>query len=283
MAKLFDYEKPGRGIEKDAPKKRSFFLFFQYYFANIWRFMLMSMVYCLISVPIVTNGLANAGFTNVARNIARDKHSFGLSDFFETIKKNWKQGLVCGIINTVVYALLFFNAWYFFSLDSGYIRSIGLGAMIFCYITFTIMNFYIWTLMITFNYKISQLYKNAFRFTFISAWRNLLCLLLVNLVIIASLSILLVNMYWALTVVIFPLFCCLPAFIHLMIQFFVFPVIKKYAIDPYYRNHPDEDIELRQDLGLEIEYEDEEVEEEAESDTSTDQEDTEEDNTIFND
>ena len=29
--------------------------------------------------------------------------------------------------------------------------------------------------------------------------------------------------------------------------------IKKYIIDPYYEAHPDEDIEKRRDLGIEIE------------------------------
>ena len=34
---------------------------------------------------------------------------------------------------------------------------------------------------------------------------------------------------------------------------FTFPSIKKYIIDPYYRDHPDEDIEKRKGLGLEVE------------------------------
>ena len=36
-------------------------------------------------------------------------------------------------------------------------------------------------------------------------------------------------------------------------QFCAFPAIKKYIIDPYYLEHPEEDIEKRRDLGIEVE------------------------------
>ena len=43
-----------------------------------------------------------------------------------------------------------------------------------------------------------------------------------------------------------------PAFKFLLIQYCCFPSIKKYIIDPYYEEHPDEDIEKRRDLGIEV-------------------------------
>ena len=88
---LFNYEKEGPGISKNAPKKKTFLIFFETFFRNFWKFMPINLVYSLISVPVITGGFASVGITHVARNTARDKHSFGLSDFFDTIKKNWKQ------------------------------------------------------------------------------------------------------------------------------------------------------------------------------------------------
>ena len=82
---LFNYEKEGPGISKNAPKKKTFIVFFETFFRNFWKFITINLVYDLISVPVLTNGLASAGLTNVTRNIARDKHSFGLSDFFDTL------------------------------------------------------------------------------------------------------------------------------------------------------------------------------------------------------
>ncbi len=274
---LFDFTKPGKGISKDQAQKRSFFLFFQYYFENFWRFCYYSIVYCIISLPLITSGIANVGLTNIVRSIARDKHSFGLSDFFDSVKKNWKQGLICGIINTVVYSFLIFNLVYFFSIENQTVKSIGIGAMILIYIFFTIINFYIWTMMITFNYKLKDLYKNAFRFTFIALWRNLLCFILVNLTIIAVFSILLVNMNWALTVVFFLIVCLLPTFLSLMVQFFVFPVLEKYIIIPYYKQNPDADIFLRESLGIVI------PPDEDEDENYSQEESQEDDDSIFTD
>ena len=53
----------------------------------------------------------------------------------------------------------------------------------------------------------------------------------------------------------------LPSFRYLLIQFFTFGSIKKYIIDPYYKEHPDADIDKRRDLGLEVPEDDEEGEE----------------------
>ena len=44
--------------------------------------------------------------------------------------------------------------------------------------------------------------------------------------------------------------CVHPGFRALLIQFCTFPAIKKYIIDPYYEEHPEEDMDKRRDLGL---------------------------------
>ena len=44
-----------------------------------------------------------------------------------------------------------------------------------------------------------------------------------------------------------------PSFRYLLIQYCTFPSIKKYIIDPYYAEHPDDDIEKRHNLGIEVE------------------------------
>ena len=165
---LFNYAKEGPGIAKDAPKKKTFFVFFETFFRNFWKFIPINLVYSLISIPVLTIGLANAGLTNVARNTARDKHSFGLSDFWDTIKANWRQALPVGIINTIIYALLVFDIYFFYVSSFGYLSPIGMGISIALLVVFYMMNFYIWTMMITFNFTIKQIYSNSFKFVFIN-------------------------------------------------------------------------------------------------------------------
>ena len=255
---FFNYAKEGPGIEKDAPKKKAFFVFFETFFRNIWKFISVNAVYLILCLPVITSGLANVGITNVTRNIARDKHSFMLPDFFETIKKNWKQATIVTVINTIAYALSFF-ALRFYYISSEKLAIFGVGVCLAFIIVFSFMNFFIWTLMITFNFSIKQLYSNSFKFVFINLAKNVLCGVLILLVYGINIALLfLFNTAWFSVLLIELLIAILtfPAFRFLLIQFCTFGSIKKFIIDPYYKSYPGEDIEKRRDLGLEIEEED---------------------------
>lgn len=49
--------KNGRtGISKNAPKKKGFIVFFETFFRNFWKFIVINLVYGLISLPVLTNG-----------------------------------------------------------------------------------------------------------------------------------------------------------------------------------------------------------------------------------
>ena len=255
---LFNYEKEGPGISKNAPKKKTFIVFFETFFRNFWKFIPINLVYGLISFPLVTNGLAAAGLTNVTRNIARDKHSFGVSDFFETVKKNWKQALAAGIFNIFATAVLLFDFYFFTRQKGGLMQTVSVGIALCVLFIFANMQFYIWTMMITFKFKITQIYRNSFKFVFINLKNNLICFFTLVLVYAANIAILfLLQSAWV-QVLFFEVLLYLlvfPSFRFLLVQFCTFPAIKKYIIDPYYREHPGEDIERRRDLGLEIEEE----------------------------
>ncbi|MDO4607983.1 MAG: DUF624 domain-containing protein [Clostridia bacterium] len=265
---FLDFTKEGPGIEKDAPKKKAPFVFIETFFRNFWRFMLINVVYTVLSIPVVTHGMTSAGFTNVARNIARDKHSFGLSDFFETIKKNLKQSIIVGIINAIITAIVAFALYiYYVSYTHPETESlfnlIGFGASIAFAAVFAMMQFYIYTLMITFDFSIKKLYSNSFKFVFLNLWKNLLCgaILLATIAIYVLVFIAFDGNFRVLFIELLIALLTYPAFRFLLIQFFTFGSIKKYIIDPYYKEHPDADIEKRRDLGLEVPEEDDNEEE----------------------
>ena len=253
---LFNYEKEGPGISKNAPKKKTFIVFFETFFRNFWKFIVINLVYGIISLPVLTNGLAAAGITNVTRNIARDKHSFGTSDFLETIKKNWKQALPAGIINTLIYIILGFDIYFFYTASEGIMATVGLGISLCMLFIFTVMQYYIWTLIITFKFSLKQVYKNSFKFVFINMKMNLLCFFAILLVYAVNIALVFLLQSYFLPVITFELLLYIllfPSFRYLLVQYCTFPSIKKYIIDPYYAEHPDEDIEKRQNLGIEIE------------------------------
>lgn len=266
---FFNYEKPGPGIEKDAPQKNGFFVFFETWFRNIWKLIPISLVYSLMCGLLLPYGMASVGITNVTRNISQDKHSFGISDFFETIKKNLAQSIVAGIINIVLTGLLMF-AIYFYYMGEGFGPVIGVGMSLAALLIFSMMKYYIWLIIITFKMPLRKIYKNSFYFVFINFKKNIL-------IGIISLLLYAVNalvIYWALSIgnslilaILSILAICLfPGFKQLLVQFCVFPSVKKVMIDPYYAEHPNDDIELRKSLGLEV-----------------DEPETEEDDVVFND
>lgn len=250
---LFNYEKEGPGIDKNAPKKHGFIIFFETYFRNFWKFVPINLVYCLINVPVITNGFANVGITHVTRNTARDKHSFGLSDFFETIKKNKKQALIAGLINSIVYILMIINLVFYWFFAKNILQSIGFGFVMAVFFLFTVMNYYLWTLIITFDFKLKQAYMNSFRFVFVNLKYNLLCFFVSNIIIVGAVALLVLlpnYFFFILPIEILLYITIFPCFKALLVQFCTFHSIKKYIIDPYYEEHPDEDIEKRHDLGL---------------------------------
>lgn len=259
------YHNPGRGVSKDEAEKRGFFRFFELYFRNFWMLLSAELWYILLSIPIVTSGLAEVGMTYICRMAARDKHVFVVSDFFDAIKKNWKRALPIGIINAVITAILIFNVWIFYiNVKEGLMNTVWsyvvFATTVFFFSVFSFAKFYQYTLMITFDYDTKTIIKNSFLFSTLGIKHNLIIGgSLLALYAVAVFLIISFGQYgvWVVTIIGFFVF---PAFRAFLIQFNVFPEIKKYIIDPYYAEHPDEDIEKRRDLGV---YEEPEDEEEA--------------------
>ncbi len=267
---LFNYEKEGPGISKNAPKKKTFVVFFETFFRNFWKFIPINAVFTVFTVLFPLIGLGFVGLTNITRNIARDKHSFGLSDFFDTIKKNWKQALVVGILNIIISAVLVFDIFFFWG-GTGLFHTIALGLSFAMVIIFLMMNFYMWTLIITFKFKTSQIYKNSFKFVFLNLKLNVLYGFFLLLYYAAEIALMIFVPYYIVWVIILILnICVTPAFRFLLLQYCTFPPIKKFIIDPYYKQHPFEDIEKRRDLGLEIEEEEEDEEDDGEDESEDD-------------
>ena len=79
MGLFYNYNKEGPGVSKNGPKKRVFFVFFETLFRNLWRLIPVSLMYWLL---FLIPGFSAVGMTYITRSLSRDKHSFGISDFF---------------------------------------------------------------------------------------------------------------------------------------------------------------------------------------------------------
>lgn len=49
----FNYSKPGPGVEKDAPKKKGIFLYFELFFRKFWKLLQANLLYFACSIPML--------------------------------------------------------------------------------------------------------------------------------------------------------------------------------------------------------------------------------------
>ncbi len=255
---MFDASKPGPGVSKNEPKKKRFFLFWELYFRKFFKLIIANLLYALVSIPVVTRGLAEAGLTFVTRNYAREKHVFLPSDFFDTIKKNWKQALATGILELVISVCLIFDiiyAWDWLNAVEGiqFMPLLFFAVSFFLVVLFSYARYYLYMQIITFKLSFKQVWKNSLLLA-IAGFKENLIISLALLVIYVLAAVLLFNYFWYVLAPLVILYVLLfPAFRSFLIQFTIFPLIKRTIIDPYYKEHPEEDLDKRHDLNLDVE------------------------------
>lgn len=295
---LFDYTKPGPGVDKNAPKKKFFVQFWELFFRKFWDLILSNLLYILACLPVVvaaslgiryfpelwvmlqTNpvylltgvllicllgavvGLANVGLTYLTRNFSREKPVFLFADFWSAIRKNAKQAIGVGMINALFLVLIVFNANFFWTnyAETGQFFQLLLFALTGCiYILFTLLKYYLYMMLITFRFSLGQLYKNALLMVSAGLGKNVvisLILLVIYAVMIVPV-ILVDSLEFAFVFDSLLLLFLFPAFRSLLIQFYIFPVVRKYLIDPYYQKHPEEKEKARQILNISYDEENE--------------------------
>ncbi len=181
---------------------------------------------------LVTYGWQKVGSIYVMRGLVRGDSVFVWSDFFYGIKKNFKQGFVLGLIDCLFMFVLTYNLIFFYntSLDgfNGFIYIMTI-ALIILYIIF---RFYTYLMIITFDMKLTKVFKNALIFTVLGIKRNILALL--GLAVVTGIAVLMIGLFLPMglgVTIVLPLIYYLGvcAFIY---TYAAYPIIKKYMIDP---------------------------------------------------
>lgn len=205
------YMKEGKGVDKNAPQKKGFFLFWDIVFRKIAEFIRMNLLYSLMSIlwiaflyivaPVDSsmveklvgdaegaaqmvqamtfglramfamivfdlwgNPLVAPSYAYVSRCFTLSKPVWVWSDGWDIFKENFKQSIVLFIVDAVV-LILAINASYFYYAQY---QSTGSYMWFFCCVAigiamflYTIMHYYIYQIMTSFECTIMQLYKNA--------------------------------------------------------------------------------------------------------------------------
>lgn len=80
----------------------------------------LAFTYLLILCPLIAlTGPFTMGAARVMRNWARDEHSYTFSDYWEGVRKNWRQGLLYGLICGALPLLLCICAAFYLNLAEG--------------------------------------------------------------------------------------------------------------------------------------------------------------------
>ena len=180
---------------------------------------------------IVTFGPVNVGVTYIVRNLVRGEPLFIWKDFWYAIKRNLKQAMIYGALDLIISGLLIYDLLWFRVNSSSSVMSFMYFLNFAMIVLYFFMRMYIYPMLITFDLSIFKMFKNAILFSILGIKRNLMCLLGTAIIVIINLGI-----YFALM----PLGILLPVIVTVALLrytsvYCAYPVIKKYMIDPYYR------------------------------------------------
>ena len=250
-----------REVKKDEARKKGIALFFSLFWRKLGKYALLSFWYFVTSIPALLFyawlllGLSNAeqlaflevlfalmgsfmlvtllggtpfasGFYYVIRNFYNEEHAWTVSDFLERTFKNIKQSLVVYLVDAVVIGLILFAIRFYLIMSVGNaINYVLLTLVLLVYAIYVMMHSYIWNMIVTFELKLRDIYKNAFILTIMGLGRNLWCLLLNLGLLLLMLGILPIPGMIFMAVLGFGM-CGLTT------EIIIFPVIKKHMLDP---------------------------------------------------
>ncbi|MCX7710212.1 MAG: DUF624 domain-containing protein [Clostridia bacterium] len=187
----------------------------------VFRFVFAAVALC---IPVLTVGPAQAGFTYILRNYAREEHAFIWGDFKEHALKNFKEGIIISLIDLAVTLVIVFDIYIYRSLDkSSLLITAASVLLMISFVIYFMMHLYIYPMLVSFKLTIKQLYKNALIFSLIYFLPNLGILVLCLVLTFASFIMPILGF------MLFPLITM--STIGLITNFYVYPRLKKHMFD----------------------------------------------------
>ena len=265
------YSKPGPGVGKDEPEKRRVVVYFEIFFRKFWKMEQVNLVFLMLCVPIIALmfglnflmlsvikinnsllsnfvtflpfgllGIPIVGMTYITRNFAREEHAFVWFDYFDQIKKNWKQALLHGYVTYFIVLVAYYALNFYFAAAAtqGWLLLIpGVLCMLLLF-AFIFAQYYIFQMMITFELSYKNMLKNGLIFSMAAFLRNLLLTLLHG--IVWGFTVLLLAHPETSVLGILLLLIGIPVFSSFLTNFATYPVVVRFMIKPMYEKSDDE-------------------------------------------
>jgi uncharacterized membrane protein YesL len=164
----------------------------------------------------------------VLRNYSRQTHSW-LSDIWDKAKENWKQGMLFGVIDWAIAALVVFNLTFQPSEDLVTIMKVSKYVTLIVGMFYVFMRKYIYLMIVTVKLNLRSIVQNAWLLAFIGIFRNFFSGL-ANLLIWVIAYLLIMAVHPFLEIVFLGMF--LYSFTGFLSISASYPLIDKYLVKP---------------------------------------------------
>lgn len=212
------YDRPGKGIDPNAPAKTGAALFWDVIAREFWGLLWLNLLFLLHCLPIVTIGASYSAMQSVLVRMLRDKPGDVGPDFRRGFKANWKQSTLFTVIG-VVYTGILVVAYYFYQSMFPLFSYVMLW--------FSVMGFsvalYLYPLLVSVELSSKHLLKNSFFLGIIGLKQ--VVILLISYLLIAFFAVLLFP-FSALCALLFG-----PVALAYLNCFFTYPVIIAYVVE----------------------------------------------------
>ncbi len=277
MGLFNNYNKPGKGVSKNEKQKNGIARFFELYFRKFWSICILNIIIVLCAIPFLAAsygifsligkgslaltenfqlrmiislvpfaffGPVFAGGLRITRDFVREEPVFMWGDFVSTIKKNLKQTIIFSIISYIGVAAFSYAIPAYYYLE-GFTKYILFPLTMIAALIFLFTQYYYYIMAITCNLTVKQLIKNSVILSMACIIRNLFLTVILGIIFVAICAMAIYGIATPILFAIVLMFVTFFAigFILYSISFMSFPAIKKYIIDPYYMQNPEETLE----------------------------------------
>ena len=179
----------------------------------------------MVLLFILTFGFWNVGLTYLVRELVCGRPIFMFSDIKHAVKRNAKQGFGVGVFDALVLLVLGVNIY---SMGGGFFGDFFYVANIAIALIYTVMRFYIYLMLVTFDMTFFKMLKNALIFVVLGIKRNLLAILWV--VFLLAFNVALFVVYTPLGIILPILYIvAIPTF---TTAYAAYPIIHRYMVEP---------------------------------------------------
>ncbi|HLU09095.1 MAG TPA: DUF624 domain-containing protein [Oceanobacillus sp.] len=131
-------------------------------------FILANLLWCILSIPLITLPAATAGIFAVMSLRVRGKQPELFHEFFGAMRRLWLKATIVGLADLVIGGLVVFNAFIFPMMDmSNPIVFASRSMTIFIALALLLTNLYVWSLMVLYeDMSVKQLAKTSIKLVF---------------------------------------------------------------------------------------------------------------------